>query len=122
MPLVSLQQSFISGSGFIVPESSHESYFDPFKQEFGIRPRFTLSMIGGWKPLTLPPVRCGQSKMSGAYGTYSMKPFKKGDIVMEFGGEKIDLNEAKRRIQHANPQKFTVLELPLVGDTCWTES
>ena len=44
--------------------------------------------------------------MSVAYGKYSIKPGKKGNIVTEVGGEKINLNEAKKRIKLGKPQKI----------------
>jgi len=94
----------ISGPGYVVPESANEKYFDPYQQESGIWPRLTHSIRKGWVPLTLPPVRCGQSNMVVAYGKYSINPCKKGAIVTEVGGEKIDLNEAKKRIKLGQPR------------------
>ena len=71
-----------------------------------ILPRLTHSIRGCWLPLTLPSVSCRQSNMSVAYGKYSIKPCKKGNIVTEVGGEKIDLNEARKRIKLGKPQKI----------------
>ena len=90
---------------FVVPESSEERFYelvtDPIKRTVNgiLSKRFRkVGECATMKPLTLPRCKFGPSAIPGAgNGIHATQPFKKGDIVGEYGGEVITAIEAANR-------------------------
>ena len=82
---------------FVIPASSEEWYFNPDQKTFLKRPRKILSN-SKMREVTLPQCKYSKSLIPGAgNGLHVMEPFSKGDWLSEYGGEILDIPEAKRR-------------------------
>ena len=82
---------------FVVPAASEEWYFNPDQKTFLKRPRKIL-FNSKMREVTLPQCKYSKSLIPGAgNGLHAMEPFSKGDWLSEYGGEILDIPEAKRR-------------------------
>jgi len=84
-------------SEFVIPAASEEWVFDPDQKTFLKRSRKILFQ-SKMRTVVLPQCKYGKSKIPRAgNGLHSMGPFKKGSWITEYGGEILNIPEAKRR-------------------------
>jgi len=82
---------------FVIPAASEEWFFNPDQRTLWKRPR-RIFFKSKMRDIILPECKYSQSLIPEAgNGLHAMKPFKKGDWISEYGGEELDIPEAKRR-------------------------